>query len=55
MLAALSPEDVPFMADESVIAIPGIQVIRYDMNCYLQFAQGVKTALKGLQEKGSYY
>ena len=40
-MTAWAPESVPFMADESVLAIPEISVIKYDLPCYLQYAESV--------------
>ena len=54
VLAAGSPEDAPFMADEAVLAVPGISApIKYDLPCYLQFAEFVQEKLKWLQGKGT--
>ena len=54
VLAAGSPEHVPFMADESVTAVTKITVIKYDLSCYMQFADAIKHKLKWLQETSKY-
>jgi len=51
ILAAGSPDQAPFMADESVTSIPSITVLKYDLNCYLHYAEQVKEAASALQEK----
>ena len=52
VLAAGCPDAVPFMADESVVAVPEITVLKYDLNCYMQFADGITSKLKWLQKTG---
>jgi len=55
VLAAGDPESAPFMADESVLAVPEITVIKYDLKCYLTYAEAVKKATKELKKKDPEY
>lgn len=52
MLAAYDAENAPFMADESVLGVPDVGVIKYDLTCYTKFAQAVLNKTKELQEAG---
>lgn len=48
ILSAASPQEVPFMADECLLAIPEIGAIDYTTNQYLQFVQHIQEAVKRL-------
>lgn len=40
------------MADECVLGTPGISVIKYDLKCYLQYAELLKDMKEKLNEEG---
>ncbi|ESP01446.1 hypothetical protein LOTGIDRAFT_186224, partial [Lottia gigantea] len=44
--------DVPFMADESMLALPEISSLEYNLKTYLFYAEKVKNITKKLQKQG---
>lgn len=57
LLAAASPENAPFMADECLMAIPEIEGIDYTTKEYLNFVQHIQAAVQRLnkgQEKATW-
>ena len=51
ILCAAAPESVPFMADESVLAVPGLGRLEYTLKYYLTYAKKVQTKAKQLNSK----
>ena len=55
MLAAGAPEHAPFMADEAMLAIPGLQPLDYTLKHYMNYATHIKACLKKLNAKGEFW
>lgn len=57
LLAAASPENAPFMADECLMAIPEIEGIDYTTKEYLKFVQHIQNTVQRLnkQSKCSFF
>ncbi|XP_008544995.1 uncharacterized protein LOC130663007 [Microplitis mediator] len=53
LLAAASPENAPFMADECLMAIPEIEGIDYTTKEYLNFVQHIQTTVERLNKQTS--
>ncbi|KAK3090723.1 hypothetical protein FSP39_014102 [Pinctada imbricata] len=53
VLAAGSPKHAAFMADESMLALPGLQPLQYTLNFYMSYMEQVKAITKRLQS-GNY-
>lgn len=51
LLAAASPENAPFMADECLMAIPEIEGIDYTTKEYLNFVQHIQTTVTRLNKQ----
>ena len=51
-ILAAYDENAPFMADESVLGVPGIGVVKYDLLCYTRFAEAVQEKTAQLKEIG---
>ncbi|KAK0083423.1 hypothetical protein PV325_008808 [Microctonus aethiopoides] len=51
LLAAASPENAPFMADECLMAIPEIEGIDYTTKEYLNFVQHIQTTVERLNKQ----
>lgn len=52
LLAAASPENAPFMADECLMAIPEIEGIDYTTKEYLNFVQHIQNTVERLNKQG---
>ena len=52
VLAAGAPEHAPFMADESMLAIPGLSPLQYTPAHYNRYAEQVKACVKRLNKEG---
>lgn len=50
VLAAASPENAPFMADECLMAIPEIEGIDYTIKEYLNFVQHIQNTVERLNK-----
>lgn len=55
ILCAAAPEGVPFMADESVLAVPGLGKLEYTLKQYLAYAQKIQAKTKQLNSKISLF
>ncbi|KAL3876088.1 hypothetical protein ACJMK2_033969 [Sinanodonta woodiana] len=55
VLAAGAPEHAAFMADESMMALPGLQPISYNLKFYLMYMDQVKAIVRKLNEQGDGY
>ncbi|XP_066593414.1 uncharacterized protein Amun [Prorops nasuta] len=53
LLAAASPENAPFMADECLMAIPEIEGIDYTTKEYLNFVQHIQNTVERLNKQTS--
>lgn len=53
VLAAGAPEQAGFMADESMLPLPGMQPISYTLGFYLKYMDEVKTLVKRLNKAGN--
>jgi len=53
LLAAASPENAPFMADECLMAIPEIEGIDYTTKEYLNFVQHIQNTVERLNKQMS--
>ncbi|XP_072022117.1 uncharacterized protein [Amphiura filiformis] len=53
VLAAGAPEHAPFMADESMLAIPGLTPLQYTPSHYGRYAEQVKACVKRLNKEDS--
>ncbi|XP_031778072.1 uncharacterized protein LOC100121118 [Nasonia vitripennis] len=53
LLAAASPENAPFMADECLMAIPEIEGIDYTTKEYLNFVQHIQTTVERLNKQNT--
>lgn len=51
LLAAASPENAPFMADECLMAIPEIEGIDYTTKEYLNFVQHIQNTVERLNKQ----
>ncbi|KAK7501284.1 hypothetical protein BaRGS_00007409 [Batillaria attramentaria] len=51
VLAAGAPDHVPFMADESMIALPGLQPLQYTLSAFRTYADQVQELTKDLQKQ----
>ncbi|XP_064595154.1 uncharacterized protein LOC135461838 [Liolophura sinensis] len=51
VLAAGCPDEVPFMADESMLAIPGLQPLQYTLSFYRTYVKEVSQIRKSLNKK----
>lgn len=51
LLAAASPENAPFMADECLMAIPEIEGIDYTTKEYLNFVQHIQHTVERLNKQ----
>lgn len=51
LLAAASPENAPFMADECLMAIPEIEGIDYTTKEYLNFVQHIQNTVDRLNKQ----
>lgn len=54
LLAAASPENAPFMADECLMAIPEIEGIDYTTKEYLNFVQHIQNTVERLNKQSEY-
>ena len=54
VLAAGSPAHAPFMADEAMLALPGLQPLQYTLPFYIRYAEQVKIISKRLSKKGEF-
>ena len=55
LLAAASPENAPFMADECLMAIPEIEGIDYTTKEYLNFVQHIQTTVERLNKQSEFH
>lgn len=55
LLAAASPENAPFMADECLMAIPEIEGIDYTTKEYLNFVQHIQNTVERLNKQSEYF
>lgn len=55
ILAAGSPEHAPFMADESMNAIPGIGALKYTEGQYDDFSAEIRDCINRLKDAGRVY
>ncbi|KAK7111669.1 uncharacterized protein [Littorina saxatilis] len=51
VLAAGAPQHAPFMADESMLALPGLQPLKYTLPAYQQYVQLVADITKILKKE----
>ncbi|GIX67485.1 hypothetical protein CEXT_168791 [Caerostris extrusa] len=57
ILAAAFPDDVPYMADESMLSTPGIEATDYTLAEYINFSEHMKACaerLRSLDPKGNW-
>lgn len=54
LLAAASPENAPFMADECLMAIPEIEGIDYTTKEYLNFVQHIQNTVERLNKQSRF-
>ena len=54
ILCVACPEQVPFMADESVLAIEEFSKLDYSLKQYLIYAKIIQEKVKQLNKKGTY-
>ena len=52
ILCAAAPDRVPFMADESVLSVPGLGKLDYNLRHYLLYAKKVEEKAKELSGTG---
>jgi hypothetical protein len=52
VIAAGAPKHGAFMADESMQALPGLQVIKYDLPFYKEYMKEVTKIVKHLNKEG---
>lgn len=52
ILCVAAPDEAPFMADESVLAVPGLGRLDYSLKHYLAYAKRVKGKAKQLNSIG---
>ena len=52
MLAAGAPKQAAFMADESMLALPGLQPIKYDLPFFREYLKRVTGLVKELNKQG---
>lgn len=52
ILSAGAPDLVPFMADEAMMAIPGLGVVDYKLPFYMNFLEKISKVLQRLRKKG---
>lgn len=52
VLAAGAPEHAPFMADESMLAIPGLSPLQYTPPFYNRYAEQIKACVDRLNKEG---
>lgn len=52
ILCAVSPESVPFMADEAVLSVPGLGKMTYNLKHYMAYANKVLEKVKLLNRAG---
>lgn len=55
ILTAAFPDDVAFMADESMLSTPGIEATDYTLAEYLNFAEHIKACSDRLGKLGNFY
>lgn len=55
ILAAAFPDEVPFMADESMLSTPGIEATDYTLAEYLNYAEHIKACAERLKKLGMFY
>ena len=53
-MCAAAPEVAPFMADESVLAVPGLGKLDYTQKHYLAYAEKIQEKSKELSKLGLY-
>ncbi|CAH1795666.1 unnamed protein product [Owenia fusiformis] len=51
VLAAGAPEVAPFMADESMLAIPGLQPLQYTLNHYVSYVAQIESCMERLNKE----
>lgn len=54
VLAAGCPDEAPFMADESMLAIPGLQPLQYTLSFYRNYVKEVNQIKKSLNKRGNF-
>lgn len=54
ILAAAFPDEVPFMADESMLSTPGIEATDYTLAEYLNYAEHIKACAERLKKLGKF-
>ncbi len=54
LLCAASPDCAPFMADEAVMAVPGLGKLDYTLKHYLSYTEAVGAKAKELNKMSEY-
>lgn len=49
----MSPQSVPFMADEAVLSVPGLGKITYTLKHYMAYATKMLERVKQLNKSGT--
>lgn len=55
ILCAAAPDQAPFMADESVLAVPELGKLEYNLKHYLAYAKKVQTKARQLNKLGKRF